>query len=320
MPASLFTRAERATSLRRHGRDGRTRHRHRGKRRVVAVLGTLLASAALGQAPSISVRPASCLPTEDNALLTAAVRPEVGGSSVRLYFRRLHPEGDLYYVEMKPAGGGEYWTTFPQPEDQQQTLLDDSWWSVLKSRDWMRADRRDWLEDRLGERGAGDEDCAVDDGRECLERWLELQENEAAEYFVAVYDPHETLLAASEWRLVEVREDCPVRLTALERGWAANLTVGETTEDQRGDGRKGKELFHWLCNGITARIGADGIPRPDEHCRRCVIGRVPLLEDHLLDRCVMADLRSRPGARGRAEPLSRLSTRFPGPLDVDWVG
>lgn len=215
---------------------------------LIGLFGALLATSAWGQPPSVSLGELECLPLEDNEALSATVTQEVAGSSVRLYFRRLNPVGAFYYDQMIPSGGGKYWSVFPKPEDREQHQLTDEWWEILEDRDWMEGRDRDWLED-----------------------WLEQQENEAAEYFVAVHDAAGARLSRSAMRLVEVREedDCPTELTPQEHGWSENLTVGETTEIQAG-----KQVFHWLCDGIVTRADTRGVLRADEFCRACVVGLI----------------------------------------------
>ncbi len=206
---------------------------------------------AWAQPPAISVGGLACLPLEENTTLAAKVTPEIGGSSVRLYFRRLNPVGTFYFDEMIASGDGDYWTVYPKPEDREQQQLTDEWWEILKDRDWMEGKDRDWLED-----------------------WLEDQENEAAEYFVAVHDAKDARLSRSDMRLVEVRDedDCPTDMDEWQSGWAENLTVGETTEIQQG-----KPVFHWLCDGIVTRINFESVLRPDEFCRACVVALLPRL-------------------------------------------
>ncbi len=214
-------------------------------RHSLAVIALLTAAPLAAATPSVTPGSLECLPNEHNAVLTARVDPDVGGASVRLYFRRLNPVGAFYYDEMLTSASGEYWTVFPRPEDRQQHLLSDDWWEILKDREWMAGHDREWLKE-----------------------WLEKQEEEAAEYYVAVYDASGKLLARSETRLVEVwqPEDCPVTLDRRQAGWAGNLTVGETTAVQAS-----RCLFHWLCDGVVTRIDWEGVLQPDDCCRACVI-------------------------------------------------
>jgi hypothetical protein len=70
---------------------------------------------AWAETPMISVDPTACVPMEDNGVIFGRVTPEMGGTTVRLYFRwREH--GTFYYVEMNPAGAGKYWGVLPKPE------------------------------------------------------------------------------------------------------------------------------------------------------------------------------------------------------------
>ncbi|MGH9465058.1 MAG: hypothetical protein ACRD0X_05390 [Thermoanaerobaculia bacterium] len=219
----------------------------------------LLALAAPSVGQSVGIGDLECLPLEENAALAADIGADQAGSRVRLFFRRLNPVGGFYSVEMHPAGAGSYWTVFPKPEQREQSELTDEWWELLEDRDWMQGHDRDWLES-----------------------WLEEQEHEAAEYYVATYDAAGQVSARSETRLVEVRgdperggdddegenEDCAVPpLDLKQSGWAQNLTVGETTGDQAG-----QPVFHWLCDGIVTRINQQGVYRADEYCRACVVG------------------------------------------------
>jgi hypothetical protein len=215
-------------------------------RRLGCLLLSLAALPAFAAAQEVTVEsPPDCLPLEYNGVLTAKVSPDVAASSVRLYFRRLNPVGAFYYDEMFASGGGNYWTVFPKPEDRKQHLLTDDWYEVLKDRNWMEGHDREWLED-----------------------WLEAQEQEAAEYYVAVYDASGNLLGRSPASLVEVwpADRCHEPLTPAQTGWAENLTVGETTEVQAR-----RCLFHWLCDGVVTRISWERILRPDECCRACVV-------------------------------------------------
>jgi hypothetical protein len=215
-------------------------------KKLGCLLLSLAALPAFAAAPEVSIgSPPDCLPLEYNRALLASVSPEVAGSSVRMYFRRLNPVGAFYYDEMFASGEGGYWTVFPRPEDRKQHLLTDDWYEVLRDRDWMEGHDRQWLEE-----------------------WLEERDQEAAEYYVAVYDAGGELLSRTPTRLVEVwpADRCHEPLSPVQTGWAENLTVGETTDVQAR-----RCLFHWLCDGIVTRIGWEGILRPDECCRACVV-------------------------------------------------
>ena len=218
-------------------------------RKLSCLLLALAALPAFAAAQEVTLdSPPDCLPLEYNRAMTASVSPELAGSSVRLFFRRLNPVGAFYFDEMFASGGGGYWTVFPKPEDRKQHLLTDDWWEVLQDRDWMEGHDRGWLED-----------------------WLEERDQEAAEYYVAVYDTGGQLLGRTPTSLVEVwpPDECSQELTPIETGWAENLTVGETTDVQAQ-----RCLFHWLCDGVVTRIGWEGILRPDECCRACVVAAI----------------------------------------------
>ena len=215
-------------------------------RRSVIVAAIALA-ASVGHAQTVVVDEVACLPKEANRAVRAVAQGVPGGGSVRLYFRRLHPLGAFYYNRMRPESAESYWSVFASAEHRRQHQLTEEWWEVLKTRDWMVLEGRD---------------------RTWLETWLEEREQEAAEYYAAIYDARGELVERSVTRLVEVldAEECEVELDAREAGWARNLTVGETTELQNG-----RPLFHWLCDGVVTRISVGGIRQPDRYCRACVV-------------------------------------------------
>ena len=66
--------------------------------------------------PVIQLDEVRCVPRNDNGLVRATLRPEVGGAEVRLYFR-WDDHGEFYYVIMDAAGAGRYWATPPKPTD-----------------------------------------------------------------------------------------------------------------------------------------------------------------------------------------------------------
>ena len=68
-------------------------------------------------APGIAVHEVECIPNNDNGVVQATVRPEIGGAEVRLYFR-WEEHGPFYYVVMEAAGDGLYWATPPKPIDE----------------------------------------------------------------------------------------------------------------------------------------------------------------------------------------------------------
>ncbi len=218
------------------------------RRIVYPALCLLWAAGSVAAAQDVTADPVACLPREGNAVVTASVRPEIKRSdAVRLYFRRLHPAGGYYWVEMLPAGGGAYTALLPKPEDQAQQELTDEWWEILRERDWMQVELRD---------------------REWLADFFDSQQNEAAEYYVAVVDSDGVVLSRDETRLTEVRDrdDCVVGLTLHQFGQSQSLVVGETLDSQ-----KNREVFHWLCDGIVSRFDSDNVLRPDSLCRACVV-------------------------------------------------
>ena len=99
-------------------------------------------------------------------------------------------------------------------------------------------------------------------------------QNERVEYWVEVIDPgadpaehpRGRSLARSETFFAPVTEDCAVRLTDRQFGAANNLVVGETVTTQEGD-----YVHGFLCDGVVTRVNHEGIMRPDEVCRGCVI-------------------------------------------------
>lgn len=91
-------------------------------------------------------------------------------------------------------------------------------------------------------------------------------ENEMVEYYVALVDPDNQVLAKSDSLMAPVEEECEVELTDQQRGHAENMTVGETTFEQVGE-----EVDGFLCDGVVNRLNPLGILRGDERCRACVI-------------------------------------------------
>lgn len=69
-------------------------------------------------AQTVGVGTIECVPLEGHAVATASVSPPDGtASTMRLFFRRVNSERlDFYYVEMRPAGGGNYWAVLPDPD------------------------------------------------------------------------------------------------------------------------------------------------------------------------------------------------------------
>ncbi len=176
-------------------------------RTAVFALAFCLSAGAFAQAPVVTVQKAACVPTEANVAIDANVAPEVGGASVRLYFR-WNEHGAMYYTEMVAEGSGAYWGLPARPEPR----------------------------------------------------------NENLEYYVAVVDPTGRTLGKSDTLLSPVRDDCPIQLTPKQVGYANNLVVGETVAAQQG-----RKVLGFLCDGVVTRINHEGIMRPDEVCRGCVI-------------------------------------------------
>ncbi|MEM7482264.1 MAG: hypothetical protein AAF481_13895 [Acidobacteriota bacterium] len=265
------------------------------KIQLSVLTGILLVSLSLGAAAqTASVEQLECVPVARNTPVQATVDGDQPGTTVRLYFRRMHQEvEDFYWVQMHPGPDG-YWAVLPRPEDRNperkelenppDDVEDDELWAA-----WWKAkeasqdrDPNDDLDDEIiRERasvGGEPEDRAWmnDLDNETLQTWLEGLENEPVEYFVAVFDAENNEIAQSAMRSTEVKEDCEVTLTARQAGEALNLTVGETAPWQ-----EGKKVFHWLCDGIVTRVNDQWIPRADEVCRSCVVAFL-LKEDFLV--------------------------------------
>jgi len=77
----------------------------------------LLAAGPTFAQPGVVLTPTvpDCVPADGNVLVSLAVQPELGWSSVRAYFRA-EGEEHWYFVEMRAIGGGQYWAVFPKPE------------------------------------------------------------------------------------------------------------------------------------------------------------------------------------------------------------
>jgi hypothetical protein len=57
----------------------------------------------------------NCIPANGNALVSLAVQPDSGWSSVRVYFRE-HGQQDWYFLEMRIESPGHFWATLPLPD------------------------------------------------------------------------------------------------------------------------------------------------------------------------------------------------------------
>lgn len=174
---------------------------------IAITVGLCGLSPLAAQPPTVTAEQAECFPDMANGIANVRVKPEVGGATVRLYFR-WDEHGDMYWVDMVAAGGGEYWGIPAKPEPM----------------------------------------------------------NERIEYYAAVLDPYGRVLARSETVFSPVKEDCVVLLTDRQLGAANNLTIGETVAAQEGN-----KILGFLCDGVVTRVSSDGVPRPDEICRRCII-------------------------------------------------
>ncbi len=252
----------------------------------VVALFALLTFPALAEEPlRVYAEDVACLPIEEgNGVGWARVENNIPDTTVRLNFRRLNDVvEDMYYVQMRPAGSDRYWGVFPKAEDQvldrhdleerRRDREDDYEWA-LWWREKQASDDRDpnnELDDdlireraSLGKQVSRDWLATMDN--ETFQEWLEQLENEPAEFYTSVHDPTGRLIAKSKTKVIEVVENCRPDLTPQQLGEAENLTVGETAHWQRGE-----EVFHWLCDGIIARINPNMIKRGDERCRACVI-------------------------------------------------
>lgn len=253
---------------------------------VLICAGLFVTTAAVAQT-TVSLDQVTCLPIEQNGIVTLNAQNEPPGGSVRVYFRRLHEEvEDFYYVEAYPQGGGSYWSVLPKAEDQileARGLLEDieyqagsgedtswaEWWTV-KEASTDRDPNHNLNEDIIRERASVGKqmkrDWMADMTREDLQTWLEGLENEPTEYYSEVLDASGKVVARSPMLVTEVTQACPVTLTPKQESVAANLTVGETAYWKRGE-----NVFHWMCSGIVTRINPEGLLRSDEVCRACVI-------------------------------------------------
>lgn len=265
---------------------------------LLALVATLVAPAFAGAQTTVSVDNVTCLPIGDNGLVTATVGGEPGGSTVRYYFRRLHEEvEDFYYVDMVPQGGGNYWTPLPQAADETldvmrlerelaeeraeaERILDElgeeadenpqaAWW-VVKERTQYRDPNDDLNTEIIEERAQNGKlqrrDWMLAMTLDGLQEWLEQLENEPTEVYATVLDANGREIARSTMEVIEVTEDCDVRLDERQRGRANNLVVGETAPWEIG-----RSVFHWECPGIIARLDYRGVLRSDEICRACVV-------------------------------------------------
>ncbi|MEM9553875.1 MAG: hypothetical protein AAGC60_06435 [Acidobacteriota bacterium] len=248
-----------------------------------AALGLVLFASSVA-AQTVTTDAVECLPIGENAVGWASIDAMPADAEVRLYFRRMHDTvEDLYWVRMQPAGEGRYWGIFPQAEDHalevreleearaeaQREVAWAQWWREKDASD-HRDPNSDLDQDLIRERASQGKQVERDwlgemDDRE-FQEWLETLENEPTEYYTAVNDFQGNELARSPTRVAPVSDNCRVDLSEEERGVAENMIVGETAYWQRGE-----QVFHWLCDGIIARVDPNGVRRGDEICRACVI-------------------------------------------------
>lgn len=241
---------------------------------MAVTCGLLLATS--GGAVEITVNEVACVPTEDNAPVTAQVTdlPEEG--NVFLFFRRMHDiTEDFYYVQMVQAEDGSWWATFPKPEDQnlEPRSLDGAenpdtawaaWWNVKETSadrnpnddlDQQAIDTRSGLGRQVPRQWMLDMEGAA------LQSWLAGLRNEPVEFYVAVADAEGDRLAQSELMVANVYEECVVSLTREQEEFADDLTIGATAVWQDDE-----TVFHWLCPGIDERIDSDQDRHRDVYC------------------------------------------------------
>lgn len=253
-----------------------------------------------------------CLPWERHSVVTARVSGAPEGSTVRLYFRRLHEEvEDLYWVQMTPRGAGEYWAALPKPanerlphkeladteNDEQEDNLEAAWW-MAKERSADRDPNDDLNEKIIEERAAKGGEAQPRDwmralSLEELERWLDGLPNEAAEYYSVVHDVNGREIAGSRSPMKVVRvtapEDCkaPSVIRPVDYGKVADDpnaspevlrrarewgAASNLVVGETAEWQIGRRVFHWLCDGIVSRVDYRNILREDDVCRACAVG------------------------------------------------
>lgn len=245
----------------------------------------LAAPVAQAQSTSVQADLVQCVPAGANAVIQATVTDNRPDTTTKLFFRRMNDVvEDLYYVEMYPEGGGRYWGVMPKAEkrkldrheierrrDERSAQTPEAvWWREKEASD-HRNPNQDLDPDEIRERAsvgkAEQRDWMNTLTDQEFETWLDTLEYEPVEYFAAVFGPTGELIARSPMMIGEVRSesDCDVVLNPAQSGESQNLIVGETADWQRG-----KPVYHWLCDGVVARVDPDGVKRPDETCRTCV--------------------------------------------------
>ncbi len=220
---------------------------------------------ALFAKSEVSVDQIDCLPAADHGVITAQVYGEPPAATTRIYFRRLNKDvDDFYYVVAQTNGSGNYWGTLPKPKEIKLVTPGlhrnrAKWW-IQHENSKNLGHRRNWLHDIDPEK---------------LQKLFDEFHYEPVEYYGALFDGAGKLLARSDIKMVPLRDDCEVQLTAQQKGEAGNLVIGETLARQREGETK---LFHWECSGIVTRIDTNGVRRADV-CRDPFIA---LWEEELL--------------------------------------
>lgn len=87
--------------------------------RIAGVAGLLLTGAIAAGAQTITVEKASCIPSEQNGVIRAAISSPAPGLSPRLYFRWRDHE-DFYWVALEAEPGGRFWAIPPKPEKRNE--------------------------------------------------------------------------------------------------------------------------------------------------------------------------------------------------------
>ncbi len=247
---------------------------------LLIALGTT--GTAVAQDIEVMAEQVPCLLVQENAVVRAKVEDNAPDSRVRLYFRRLHEEvEDFYWVEMNSQGSGEYWGVLPKPDAEVlerrdlERIEEDirerwaRWWrqkELLEDRDPNDDLDQETIEERAQVGRLEPRNWLESLNDESLEQWLESLDYEPTEYYAAVYDGYGQRLAKGPMQVTQVRDECSTNLTPAEAGLADNLTVGETAAWQAG-----KQVFHWLCDGVISRIDPSGVYRGDSICRACVV-------------------------------------------------
>jgi hypothetical protein len=70
---------------------------------------------AMGGVPVVTDVFPTCVKAGDNWVVSATITPITAWASVRVYFRRAGTQ-DFYYLEMRTAGNGQYWSVLPKPD------------------------------------------------------------------------------------------------------------------------------------------------------------------------------------------------------------